>query len=127
MEELLIPIVAILCAVGLPFIMIIILGRQALKTRQTERLAMIQNNFMLEEPEKKPNRYPALRNGMVMVGLAVGLLIGLFVDPFLPHYSDYYSLGIPAFTILFGGIGFIVYFFFSRSMQQKENKNEADQ
>lgn len=123
MEDLLIPLVAIICAVGLPFIMIIILGVQALKTRQTERLAMIQNNFVLEEPEKKPNRYPALRNGMVMVGLAIGVLTGLFVDPFLPQYYDNFSFGILAFTILFGGIGFIAYFFISRRMVEKENRN----
>lgn len=123
MADLLISLVAIICAVGLPFIMIIILGVQAQRGRHAERLAMIEKGVVLEEPEKKANRYPALRNGIVMIGLSLGLIIGLFVEPYLPHYSDFFSLGIPAFTILFGGIGFVVYFFFSRSMQQKENRN----
>ncbi len=120
MADLLIPIVAILCAIALPIIMIIILGVQAQKGRHAERLAMIEKGFILEEPEKKANRYPALRNGMVMIGLSLGLIIGLFVDPYWPEYDSFFSLVIPAFTILFGGIGFVVYFFFSRRMQQKE-------
>jgi hypothetical protein len=123
MEGLLIPIVAIVCTIGLPIIMVIILGVQAQRGRHEERLAMIEKGTVLEEAEKKPNRYPALRNGIVMIGLSLGLIVGLFVDPYLPSYNDYFSFGIPAFTILFGGIGFIVYFFFSRSMQQKERKN----
>lgn len=124
MENLIIPIVAIVCAVGLPVIMVIILGAQALRGRNAERLAMIEKGFILEEPEKKANRYPALRNGIVMVGLAIGLIIGLLVDPYLPLYNDYFSLGIPAFTILFGGIGFIIYFFYSRKMQEKEDRKQ---
>lgn len=123
MENLLVPIVAIVCAVGLPIIMIIILGVQAQRGRHAERLAMIEKGAVLEEPEKKANRYPALRNGIVMIGLSLGLIIGLFVEPYMPNYSDFFSLGIPAFTILFGGIGFVAYFFFSRSMQQKERKD----
>lgn len=119
----LIPIVAILCAVALPIVTIIILGLQAQRGRHAERLAMIEKGVVLEEPEKKANRYPALRNGMVMIGLALGLIVGLFADPYIPQVSSYVSLSIPAFTILFGGIGFVVYFFFSRKMQQKEEHN----
>jgi len=120
--ELLIPIVAIVCAVGLPIIMIIILGVQAQRGRHAERLAMIEKGVVLEEPEKKANRYPALRNGIVMIGLSLGLILGLFFDPYIPQISRYVSLAIPAFTILFGGIGFVVYFFFSRRMQEKEDR-----
>lgn len=123
MDGLLVPIVAIVCAVGLPIIMIIILGVQAQRGRHAERLAMIEKGAVLEESEKRANRYPALRNGLVMIGLSLGLIVGLFVEPYLPDYSDFFSLGIPAFTILFGGIGFIVYFFFSRKMQEKEERN----
>ncbi|MDD4514172.1 DUF6249 domain-containing protein [Massilibacteroides sp.] len=121
--DLLIPIVAIVCAVGLPIIMIIILGVQAQRGRHAERLAMIEKGFILEEPEKKANRYPALRNGIVMIGLALGFIIGLFVDPYISEKSGYVSLAIPVFSILFGGIGFVIYFFFSRRMQEKENKD----
>ncbi len=124
LEDTLIPIVAIVFAVGLPIIMVIILGVQAQKGRHAERLAMIEKGVVLEEPEKKANRYHALRNGLVMVGLALGLIIGLFVDPYLPNYGKCFSLGIPAFTILFGGIGFIIYFFFSRKAQEKENNKD---
>lgn len=120
----LIPLTAIICAVGLPIVMIIILGVQALKGRHAERIAMIEKGFILEEPEKKANRYPALRNGIVMIGLAFGLIVGLCADPLIPYYNDFLSLTIPAFTILFGGIGFIIYFFFSRKMQEKEERKE---
>lgn len=123
MVDSLIPLVAIICAVGLPILMIIILGVQAQKGRHLERLAMIEKGVVLEEPEKKANRYPALRNGIVMIGLALGVIIGLFTEPYLPSHNEYFSWSIPAFTVLFGGIGFVVYFFLSRQMQQKENKN----
>lgn len=122
MGEVLIPIVAIICAVGLPVIMIILLGLDSQKSKHAERMAMIERGAFLEEPEKKANRYPALRNGIVMIGLSLGLIIGLFVDPYLPDYGGFFSLGIPAFTILFGGIGFVIYFFFSRKMQSEETK-----
>lgn len=122
----LIPVIAIICTIGLPIAMAIVLGVQALKGRHAERLSMIEKGIMPDgsnKKEKPANLYSALRNGLVMIGLALGLIVGLLVDPYIPHVSSYGSMSIPAFTIFFGGIGFLVYFFFSRKMKQKEDNN----
>ena len=125
--ELWIPIIAIVCAVGLPVMLGTVACYMAIKSRHEERMFMIDKGFILEEPEKKANRYPALRNGMVMIGLAFGLIIGIFMYPVMPAVDDWLNLAIPTMAILFAGIAFVVYFFVSRNIQQKERREDEKQ
>lgn len=90
-----------------------------LRNRHEERIKMIDKGVILAEPERSPNRYPALRNGLFMVGLAIGLIVGMFVEPSVP-VNDFEFMVIPTFAVLFGGLGFIVYFALSRKLQMKE-------
>ena len=122
--ELWIPIIAIVCAVGLPVVLGIVACYQTIKSRHEERVAMIDKGFILEEPEKKANRYPALRNGIVMIGLAFGLIVGIFVYPMMPAVEEWLNLAIPTMAILFAGIAFVVYFFVSRNIQLKERQED---
>lgn len=115
----------ITCAVGAPVVCaataIIKLGR----FRHEERMKMIEGGVILREPEKRANRYPALRNGLFMIGLALGVLIGLFVNPYVPE--DEYGFEfftVPMCALLMGGIGFVIYFFLSRKMQVKEEEED---
>lgn len=128
MEDILIPSIAIICTVGLPIILGMIAAYMSIKGRHEERLAMIEKGIPMPEPpvraEKKPNRYPALRNGMFMIGIAVGIFVGIFVSPYMPDYSDWADVTVPTMAILFGGISFIVYFFVSRSLIEKEKKQD---
>lgn len=126
MVELWVPIIAIICAIGLPVVFGIMAATQAIRSRHQERMAMIEKGFILEEPEKKANRYPALRNGMVMIGLALGIIVGIFMYPVMPVVDDWLNLAIPTMAILFAGIAFVLYFFLSRKMQLKEGDNDTE-
>lgn len=122
-EDIIIPVLGIVFAIGLPLILAMALG----KFRHDERMAMIEKGVTLEEPVKKSNRYPALRNGLFMIGLSLGAIIGLYVSPSLPTYSDWADLSVPIMAILFGGVAFVVYFFVSRAMEMKEKNTDPEQ
>ncbi|RHJ88980.1 DUF6249 domain-containing protein [Parabacteroides bouchesdurhonensis] len=124
MNELWIPIIAIVCAVGLPVVLGIVACYYTIKGRHEERMAMISNGMILEEPEKKANRYPALRNGMVMIGLAVGLVMSIVFYPYMYLDNGWMNLTIPTMLLLFAGLAFILYFFISRNMQKKEMQED---
>lgn len=123
MEGLWIPILGIICAVGMPVILAIIASYMIIKSRHEEKMAMIDKGIVLEEtvrPEKKPNRYNTLRNGIFMIGLALGVIIGMFVDANHSFNNDWFFLLVPAITVMCGGLSFIIYFFLSRYLMEKE-------
>jgi len=124
MDGMFIGVIAILCAVGLPVVTGLVLGVQLLKGRHEERMGMIEKGIVLEEPEKKANRYPALRNGIFMIGLAVGIIIGIFMGPAM-SVSDWFDITIPTMALLFGGISFVIYFFLARVIQRKEEAQDS--
>ena len=58
-------------------------------------------------PERRPNRYNTLRNGIFMIGLSLGVIVGMMVDSAFTYDSDWFFLLVPAITIMFGGVAFI--------------------
>ena len=124
MSGLLIPIVAIICTIGLPILVISIIVYKSVQTKHQEKLAMIEKGMILQEPEKRTNKYTALRNGLLLVGLAVGAMIGLGISETLLRDSFAGDFMIAIMTILFGGIAFLAYFFMIRSMQKQDNNPE---
>ena len=124
MSGLLIPIVAIICTIGLPILVISIIVYKNVQTKHQEKLAMIEKGMILQEPEKRTNKYTALRNGLLLVGLAVGAMIGLGISETWLRDSFAGDFMIAIMTILFGGIAFLAYFFMIRSMQKQDNNPE---
>ena len=124
MSGLLIPIVAIICTIGLPILVISIIVYKSVQTKHQEKLAMIEKGMILQEPEKRTNKYTALRNGLLLVGLAVGAMIGLGISETWLRDSFAGDFMIAIMTILFGGIAFLAYFFMIRSMQKHDNNPE---
>ena len=124
MSGLLIPIVAIICTIGLPILVISIIVYKSVQTKHQEKLAMIEKGMILQEPEKRTNKYTALRNGLLLVGLAVGAMIGLGISETWLRDSFAGDFMIAIMTILFGGIAFLAYFFIIRSMQKQDNNPE---
>ena len=124
MSGLLIPIVAIICTIGLPILVISIIVYKSVQTKHQEKLAMIEKGMILQEPEKRTNKYTALRNGLLLVGLAVGAMIGLGISETWLRDSFAGDFMIAIMTILFGGIAFLAYFFMIRSMQKQDNNSE---
>ena len=124
MEGLLIPLLAIICTIGLPILVISIIVYKSVQTKHQEKLAMIEKGMILQEPEKRTNKYTALRNGLLLVGLAVGAMIGLGISETWLRDSFAGDFMIAIMTILFGGIAFLAYFFMIRSMQKQDNNPE---
>lgn len=120
----LIPILGILCAVGLPMVFLILVGTRMIKSRHEERMEMIRQGIILEEPEKKVNRYVALRNGLLLVGIALGLFVGLLVSEGRDPFSRYFILW--TMPVLFAGFAFLVYFFIAQKMQKAENEKNKE-
>ena len=119
--ETLVAVLSVICAVGLPIVMTIFICYWVLTGKHKERMAMIERGIVPEEAERQkanPNRYIALRNGILMISLALGALVGFILDPYITNINNYVVL--PATTILFGGIGFVSYFFLSRYLERKE-------
>lgn len=119
-------LVAVLAVIGIFILPVAALGIGwvvLLRNRHEERIKMIDKGVILAEPERSPNRYPALRNGLFMVGLAIGLILGMFVEPYVPE-TDFEFMVIPTFAVLFGGLGFVVYFVLSRRLQVKERQED---
>ena len=125
MEGLLIPLLAIICTIGLPILLVSLIVYKSVQTKHQEKLAMIEKGIVLQDPEKPVNRYTALRNGLLLVGLAVGAMLGLFISETWLRDSYAGDFMIAIMTILFGGIAFLCYFFIIRSMQKKDNTPEV--
>lgn len=118
MEDWLIPLVAIFCGVGLPVLLLMILVVRITRTKHEERMAMIEKGIVLEEPEKKTNKYNALRNGLLMIGLALGAMVGIYFDSSIS--GDWEGFSVVIFTVLGGGIAYLAYFFIVLKMMEKE-------
>ena len=125
MDGLLIPLLAIICTIGLPILLVSLIVYKSVQTKHQEKLAMIEKGIVLQDPEKPVNRYTALRNGLLLVGLAVGAMLGLFISETWLRDSYAGDFMIAIMTILFGGIAFLSYFFIIRSMQKKDNTPEV--
>lgn len=119
MEAWLIPLVAIVCAVGMPVLLLIILVVKTSQAKHAERMAMIEKGVVLEEPEKRVNKYGALRNGLLLIGLSIGAMTGVWLGRYCEDFAEA-DFMIFVLAILGGGIAFIVYFFIARKMEKED-------
>ncbi|MGM9758654.1 MAG: DUF6249 domain-containing protein [Parabacteroides sp.] len=128
----LIPLLAIFCSIGMPVFCGCLIAMNLIKRRYDERKALIERGMTLKdfEEEAKPNRYPALRKGLLLFGLALGAIAGTLLTYPLPICQEnrkWLALFIPTFSVLCGGIGLIAYFFLSRHFLMKERKEDVEQ
>lgn len=116
-----IPIVAIICGVIM-----------SIRKKQSEtelRKLLIEHNTdletaktLIEEQEKKSNKYVSLRWACVLIGLGVGAFAD-FLLGLEPKHNIYFWLVI-AFGI---GLGLLVSFFIELKLQDKENQQATQQ
>lgn len=116
-----IPIVAIICGVIM-----------SIRKKQSEtelRKLLIEHNTdletakaLIEEQEKKSNKYVSLRWACVLIGLGVGAFAD-FLLGLEPKHNIYFWLVI-AFGI---GLGLLVSFFIELKLQNKENQQATQQ
>ena len=119
-NETIVAVSSVICAVGLPIVMTIFICYWVLVGKHKERMAMIERGIVPEEAQRtkaNPNRYIALRNGMLMASLAIGALIGILIESCFTFTNEWHWLLVPMITVLFGGIGFVGYFFLSLHLE----------
>src|SRR5690554_7008072 len=78
----LIGLIAVICIFGLPIIAGIVLGLKAIKSRNEERMGLINQGIIPpDSPKRKadPNRLVSLRNGILFIALGIGIIVG-FLD-----------------------------------------------
>lgn len=118
----LVPILGILGIFIIPALALGWIGVVYFRGRHEETMAMIDKGVVLKRQSSAVNRFRALCNGLLMVGLALGLLCAVLLDP---HFE--YSFWLyPALVVLGGGLGFLVYFFVAgRMMKDEETSKET--
>lgn len=113
-----IPIVAIICGVVM-----------SIRKKQSEtelRKLLIEHNTdletakaLIEEKEKKSNKYSSLRWACILIGLGIGAFAD-FLLGIVPHDGVYFWI-IIAFGI---GLGLLVSFFVELKLQKNEAREE---
>lgn len=116
-----IPIVAIICGVIM-----------SIRKKQSEtelRKLLIEHNTdletakaLIEEQEKKSNKYVSLRWACVLIGLGVGAFADFLLG--LESKHNIYFWLVIAFGI---GLGLLVSFFIELKLQDKENQQATQQ
>jgi hypothetical protein len=119
-EDFWIPVLAMIFVMMLPVIGGLLLAKIN-QTKHSERMAMIEKGVVIEEPGKKVNKFDALRNGLLMIGLSLGAIAGLSINRYFDIWEGSFLVFILA--ILGGGIAFIIYFFIARKMQREEGQD----
>lgn len=125
--ELTIAVLGVICAIGLPVLLAIIVSYTLIKSKHQEKMAMIEKGIVFEERDmsgRKPSRYNSLRNGVLMIGLSLGLIVGMVLDTYIDSDSDWGFFLVPGITVLFGGAAFVAYFFLSRRLELKEQEED---
>lgn len=126
-EGIIIPVLGILCAIALPLVLVILSVYWTVTSKHKEKMAMIERGIDPNEndPERKPNRYGSLRNGLLMIGLAIGTIAGIFLARTMREEYEMFLI-IVAMIVVCGGIAFTSYFFISKKLMEQEEKNSID-
>jgi hypothetical protein len=127
MEDVLIPIVAILSAVALPIVTALVLILRKLNADHNERMALINQGIIPpNEPKKKtnPNRLVALRNGIILAALGVGIIVGFLCSQYLVIGEENKFWITSASIVFFLGVGYLVYFLVTRNIPIKSEEDQ---
>ena len=122
-------IFAIVLSLSIPIVAIIFGAIMSIRKKQSEtelRKLLIENHTdletakaLIEEKEKKSNKYTSLRWACILIGLGVGAFAD-FLLGIVPHDGIYFWI-IIAFGI---GLGLLVSFFVELKLQKNEAKEE---
>ena len=118
-------LIAIVLSLSIPIVAIIFGAIMSIRKKQSEtelRKLLIEHNTdletakaLIEEKEKKSNKYSSLRWACILIGLGVGAFADFLLS--LNPVDGIYFWIIIAFGI---GLGLLVSFFFEYKLQKKE-------
>lgn len=126
----LIPLLAIICTIGLPIIAGWVLGMQWIRTRNAERMGLINQGIIPPDhiPKKKsdPNRLVSLRNGIVLIALGIGIMVGFLCSKYLVigQGNEFWMTG--ASVVFFLGVGYLFYFLIVQKMPNNRYSEESE-
>ena len=126
----LIPLLAIICTIGLPIIAGWVLGMQWIRTRNAERMGLINQGIIPPDhiPKKKsdPNRLVSLRNGIVLIALGIGIMVGFLCSEYLVigQGNEFWMTG--ASVVFFLGVGYLFYFLIVQKMPNNRYSEESE-
>lgn len=123
--ESLIPLVAIIFTFGIPGVIIF----YAIYNSHRERMKLMDmgltpeevKNYFKDSHRKPRNPYSALKWGLLLAFVGVALFIGFIIN----EVWDVSESVTPALVLLFGGLGFIIYYLLVRSKLQNGNGSPA--
>lgn len=126
----LIPIIAILCTIGLPITAGLVIGLNAVRNNHKERMGLINQGIIPPNKSKQkstPNRFVSLRNGIVLIALGIGIIVGFLCSEYLVigQGNEFWVTG--ASVVFFLGTGYLVYFLLTLKMPLTTQKDETDQ
>ena len=119
--ESLIAIIAVVSIFALPLITALVLIFKKVDTVHKERMGLIQQGIIPPKITKKkenPNRYTSLRNGIILVAIGIGVTVGIICTETLVFAESEPFLFTTASTILFLGIGYLVFFMITRNTKE---------
>lgn len=125
-------VLAIVLSLAIPIVAIICGVIKSIRKKQSEtelRKLLIEHNTdletakaLIEEQEKKSNKYVSLRWACVLIGLGVGAFADFLLG--LNSVDGIYFWIVIAFGI---GLGLLVSFFIELKLQNKENQQATQQ
>ncbi len=126
----LIPIIAIICTIGLPIIAGWVLGLKWIKSRNAERMGLINQGIIPpDSPKKKsdPNKLVSLRNGIVLIALGIGIMVGFLCSEYLVigQGNEFWMTG--ASVVFFLGVGYLIYFLIVQKLPVNRFREESEQ
>lgn len=127
MEDVLIPIVAILSTIALPIVTALVLILKKLNADHNERMALINQGIIPpNEPKKKtnPNRMVSLRNGIILAALGIGIIVGFLCSQYLVIGEENKFWIMSASIVFFLGVGYLVYFPVTRNMPREGEEDQ---
>ena len=124
LENVLIPIVAIICIFVLPVIFGANVLIKLINGNSQERLELARHGIVAPvRPKPSPNKYRSLRNGILCIGIAIGLIIGTIIVFNYPFREYIEFLIISSSTIFCLGLAYITFYF---SVKNKNFENEEE-
>ena len=125
----LIPIIAILCTIGLPITAGLVIGLTSVKNSHKERIGLINQGIIppnRTKVKRNPNRLVSLRNWIVLIALGIGIIVGFLCSEYLVigQENEFWVTG--ASVVFFLGVGYLVYFLVTQKMQLAKQSEEAE-
>ena len=117
----LVAVIAVISIFALPLITALVLIFKKINSTHKERLGLIEQGIIppqISKRKRNPNRYIALRNGVVLVAIGIGITAGIIGIETLEIAVSNPFLFTSASTVFFLGIGYLVFFLITKNVDK---------